>query len=137
MLDSRILGLTLAAMAKDSVMTLLMDASTAASEALEDARKMEARAMEALRQARQTRASAEVAYQKAVAGLHAFATDDRVEIKGPTERARLDLDGTAEPKTRLVAKSNPEHCIGPGTSPVGGVFHEDESGQRTEIKAPR
>ena len=30
------------------------------------------------------------------------------------EPARLDADGTAQPKTRIISHPNPGHCFGPG-----------------------
>ncbi len=48
------------------------------------------------------------------------------------EKARLDVDGTAEPKTRIVHHPNREHCLGPGTK-LSKPEYEDESGKRTPL----
>lgn len=52
------------------------------------------------------------------------------------EKARLDPDGTAEPKTRIVHHPNREHCLGPGTK-LSKPEYEDESGKRIPLSEAR
>ncbi len=49
-----------------------------------------------------------------------------------TEKARLDADGTAQPKMRIVHHPPEGGCVGPGT-PLHGPEYEDESGTRTPL----
>jgi hypothetical protein len=49
-----------------------------------------------------------------------------------TEKARLDADGTAQPKTRIVHHPPENGCVGPGT-PLHNPEYEDESGVRAPL----
>jgi hypothetical protein len=47
-------------------------------------------------------------------------------------KARLDADGTAKPKTRIVHHPNRDHCVGPGTKLNRPEF-EAEDGTRIPL----
>ena len=55
---------------------------------------------------------------------------DRKKVKP----ARLDADGTAIPKTRLVAKVNPKHCVPHGGIGAYATDYENESGERIPLE---
>lgn len=48
-------------------------------------------------------------------------------------RARLDADGTASPKTRIIHHPNPEHCIGPHTPLSRPELEDVETGDRIPL----
>lgn len=49
------------------------------------------------------------------------------------ERARLDADRTAKPKTKLVAQVNPKHCVPHGGIGAMATHYEGDDGERTKL----
>lgn len=49
------------------------------------------------------------------------------------ELARLDADGQAKPKTRIVNHVKQDWCVGPGT-PLHNPEYETETGERIPLK---
>ena len=50
----------------------------------------------------------------------------------PTAKARLDADGTAKGKTRIVTHHNVDHCFGPGVA-LNRPEYETEQGERITL----
>ncbi len=64
--------------------------------------------------------------------LRASRGDIPKEVRPTVERARLDTDGTAKPKTRIIHHPPEMACMGPGT-PLHAPEYEDEKGKRTPL----
>jgi hypothetical protein len=53
--------------------------------------------------------------------------------KAPHERARLDADGTAKPKTRIIDHPKQGDCVGPGMALKDPELENLETGERTSL----